>query len=368
MRPIQRLTVPPSVEEFVESFQTPGVPVIIEGAFAHWNALTWTLEYLKERVGENTVFVRKGTQSEDYRLGKKYDVVQMKFANYIDRILNNDPEKSKLKREKNKESSSSTPVEKKASQDSIDNFYLAVQNIKRVLPELDADISMPPYIGKLHQGPFLWIAPDEHYEYTHFDPDDGMLFVVSGHKDVRLFHWKYLENLYPNPLGSKGRTIQATVNIDKPDLKTHPLFSQAVCDYGSLNAGDLLFIPAFYWHQVTSTPRTMSINAFYGDAGDVTFAKKVFDHRWNAVMYWLLNVIEQNRSMESFANVIGNLESALAEYFFKQWHERVQEDHMQRMVKRVLEYCGYPDGKAPAYDGPNKKHVQLKIRGLLWRD
>lgn len=369
LRPIERLKTPPSKEEFLEKYMTPGVPVIIEGGFAHWKACEWTLESLRDRVGESTVHVRKNTQCDDYRLGRKYEVVQMKFSNYINRVLANDTTKSKAKREKSRESgASSSTGEKKSSHESIDNFYLAVQNIKRVLPDLDPDISpLPDYVGKLHQGPFLWIAPDEHYEYTHFDPDDGMLFLISGHKEVRLFHWQYLENLYPNPMGSKGRTIQATVNIDEPDLKTHPLFSQVVCDTGTLTDGDLLFIPAFYWHQVTSTPKTISINTFYGDSGDTAFAKKTFDHRFNAAMYWILNVIEQNRGFESFPEVISNLPIALPEFFFKQWHEKVSEEHLQRIIKRILDYCGYTDGP-PAYDGPVKKHVQLKIRGLRWRD
>ena len=32
-----------------------------------------------------------------------------------------------------------------------------------------------------------------------------------------------------------------------------------------LKAGEMLFIPAFYWHQVTSIDTCISINMFFGD-------------------------------------------------------------------------------------------------------
>ena len=70
-------------------------------------------------------------------------------------------------------------------------------------------------------------------------------------KQVRLFGID-LDSLYPNPLGSHGKTIQSRVNCDSPDLETFPKFSQAQCQYCVLEPGEMLFIPAFVWHQVTS--------------------------------------------------------------------------------------------------------------------
>ena len=68
-------------------------------------------------------------------------------------------------------------------------------------------------------------------------------------KQVRLFGID-LDSLYPNPLGSHGKTIQSRVNCDSPDLETFPKFSQAKCQYCVLEPGEMLFIPAFVWHQV----------------------------------------------------------------------------------------------------------------------
>lgn len=75
-------------------------------------------------------------------------------------------------------------------------------------------------------------------EYCHFDPDDGMLIMIEGRKQVRLFGCD-MENMYPNQLGSKGRTVQSQVNCDNPDLELHPKFKHAKCQYTTLLPGEM---------------------------------------------------------------------------------------------------------------------------------
>ena len=38
--------------------------------------------------------------------------------------------------------------------------------------------------GKLHLGPYLWLALKGHYEFCHFDPDDNFLIMIKGRKQV----------------------------------------------------------------------------------------------------------------------------------------------------------------------------------------
>ena len=52
-----------------------------------------------------------------------------------------------------------------------------------------------------------------HYEFTHLDPDCGFLAVLSGRKLVRLWPSHLVHELYPNPLGADGRTIQSAVDL-----------------------------------------------------------------------------------------------------------------------------------------------------------
>ena len=100
-------------------------------------------------------------------------------------------------------------------------------------------------------GPFLWIAPEHHYEFMHFDPDDGLLIVLEGFKTVNLISPEYLDSLYLNPLGSYGRTVQSQVilNSSEPGLirydnAKYPKFGGVHVWTGKLEKGDCLYIPA----------------------------------------------------------------------------------------------------------------------------
>jgi hypothetical protein len=57
-------------------------------------------------------------------------------------------------------------------------YYLAVQNISKSFSQVEEEIEIPKYIAKKHSGPFLWIGTKSHYEFCHFDPDDGLLVMV----------------------------------------------------------------------------------------------------------------------------------------------------------------------------------------------
>ena len=190
-----------SVEAFAEGYLNGNKPLIIKKYIDDWPARKWSLSTLKEKAGHNEVFVRRKTASEFYKAGLKYNIESMKFSEYINNIEENNTKSF--------------------------NSYLAVQNIRKALPELEADIELPKYVKKLHGGPYIWIAQKGHYEFCHFDPDDNFLIVLSGEKHVKLYPATDLENLYPNELGSKGKTIQSSINCSVPDLVKFPKFANA---------------------------------------------------------------------------------------------------------------------------------------------
>ena len=117
-----------------------GTPLVIEGGLDNWPAINWTLESLKEKVGGNEVNVRVNTNCEEYRVGvillfwmvvtccqryyttvivslfqsgRQYNFKQIKFGRYIDDLI--------------------------AGNARSKNSYLAVQNIKKALPQLQVN-------------------------------------------------------------------------------------------------------------------------------------------------------------------------------------------------------------------------------------
>ena len=192
-----------SVEDFEDIYLNGERPVLIKGYTKHWKALQWNLNILKEKAGHNNVFVRRNTSQESYKVGQKYNIQSMLFSKYIDNLI----EENEISK----------------------NSYLAVQNIGKALPELCNDIEVPKYVKKLHGGPFIWLARKGHYEFCHVDPDDNFLIVLNGQKHVRLYPAKEINKMYPNPLGSKGKTIQSQVDCDDPDYKNFPDFNDVEC-------------------------------------------------------------------------------------------------------------------------------------------
>ena len=146
------------------------------------------------------------------------------------------------------------------------------------------------------------------------------------------------------------------------------------CQHGILQPGEMLFIPAFYWHQVTALDTSISVNMFYGDSGEHEFIDKIL-HRpyFEYFRYWFLNIIQQNRKFtDSFDRMLSRLPEVLFHFFVKQWHEYAKEVHVEKCVEMVLEYCQLkqlPCDELFDSNSPKAKFPPvLKIRGLLNRN
>ena len=210
-----------------------------------------------------------------------------------------------------------------------------------------------------------------------------------------------LAPLYPNPLGSQGKTIQSQVelrslkvsiyslltrpsqiNLDLPDLEKFPLFKEATVEHCVLSPGEMLFIPAFYWHQVrlylvsfflvinqvNALDTGISINMFYGDPGEHTFLDKLFHPPFQEHFYhWFLNILEQNRDAESFSKIVSRLPDVIPHFVLKQWHESPTKDQVDTLVALALDHLGISELPEPIM-GKGKFPPVLKIRGLLHRN
>ena len=66
------------------------------------------------------------------------------------------------------------------------------------------------------------------------------------------------------PLGGESSNHSA-VDFVRPDAARFPLYARAACCCVTLLAGDALFIPEGYWHQVDSDGTTPAVN-YWRDA------------------------------------------------------------------------------------------------------
>ncbi|TPG42503.1 cupin-like domain-containing protein [Sphingomonas koreensis] len=102
--------------------------------------------------------------------------------------------------------------------------------------------------------PRLWIGNAVQVA-THYDNSANLAAVVAGRRRFTLFPPEQVANLYLGPL---ERTLagppNSMVDPEAPDLARYPRYAEALkyAQVAELKPGDVLFIPAIWWHHVRS--------------------------------------------------------------------------------------------------------------------
>lgn len=122
----------------------------------------------------------------------------------------------------------------------------------------------------------------------HKDPYENIYCVISGHKDFILIPPVDMHNVprskYPTAtyksnanngsgemvidpiLDDAGQPICVEwVAIDplQPDLKRYPQYSKATALEIRVNAGDILYLPALWYHHVRQSHKCIAVNFWY---------------------------------------------------------------------------------------------------------
>ena len=137
----------------------------------------------------------------------------------------------------------------------------------------------------------MWVIKFLRANFSRISPPNWYIHAlqVSGEKHLTLFDPHHNENLYeahiPEALLTyseetgqflRHRLLESTSMVMSPvditsapdDLARFPRFSEARRLECSLEPGDALFMPAFWWHEVRSSPdqqerRNLAVNFWY---------------------------------------------------------------------------------------------------------
>jgi histone arginine demethylase JMJD6 len=238
----------PSYSEFADEFLSPRQPVVITGALESWRALTrWTPQFFKEKYGS----VPLHAENQPYTLGgflpERNDGSPLTLGEFIDLVMS---------------SRSSNP-----------SPYLRNVHLEKFLPELNADLQpLPKYFqpnwldgplarpldGRLHGGRFeLYIGgtggkfPVLHYDTWHIHT---FLSQIYGIKKYTLFAPDETPFLYAQ--GNKSQ-----VDLENVDLEKFPLFRGATPIHLDLHPGEILFVPAGWWHTTKILTPSITVSA-----------------------------------------------------------------------------------------------------------
>ncbi len=233
LSPVKRVATI-SQDDFVTRFKRPHKPVVIEKLTEAWPAREkWTLEYLKRVAGNAQVPLYDGRPAR----GREYQyaaTARMTLSAYLDRLA--------------------------AGENDLRIFSL---NVFSALPQLADDFAFPDIGLKLFRKvAFLFAGGAGARVGMHFDIDlsDLLLCHFGGRKRVMLFPPAQSRHLYRVPFSFSS--LRA-VDFDRPDYARFPALKQLRGEVAELRHGDVLYIPAGYWHYIVyeETGFSMSLRA-----------------------------------------------------------------------------------------------------------
>jgi hypothetical protein len=201
-----------------------GLPFLISGVVDKWPLLSMTRDTLRSQYGDLPVRARVG------------DYVNTAFA----------PDR--------------------AMQDMLLSEYLDLTSVESELPPyvgnlelraLNSQCHWPGYFSKMGPARY-WMGPARTVTPLHCDYDDNIFAQILGTKRIFLAPPHHDEFLYvreANPL-----LYGSPFDPEAPDYERYPLARQAALVEITVQPGDMLYVPAGWYHQVRALTFSLSAN------------------------------------------------------------------------------------------------------------
>ncbi|ESQ41996.1 hypothetical protein EUTSA_v10013262mg [Eutrema salsugineum] len=263
----------PSAADFESGVELTNFPGVFRGcasdwaACSKWNPFNSGLDYLEERAGSVEVEAMLSRTAPifngDIRSHERVSLPFSSFIGFCKQHLRSQGNGSDV------DAMSSCPV----PEDHIPGqIYLAQFPIlndekeKKVqLKILGQDIQTPTLLeGKSLSSINFWMNSAQARSSTHYDPHHNLLCVVSGRKKVVLWPPSASPSLYPMPIYGEASN-HSSVGLDNPNLSDYPRAEHSLkqSQEVNLNAGDAVFIPEGWFHQVDSDELTIAVNFWW---------------------------------------------------------------------------------------------------------
>jgi len=220
-------------DEFHRDYYAANRPVIIEDVADKWPALEkWSLQFLRERFGEEMVSFQRGRSPADHRDSFIDHSRTASLNAYIDLI---------------------------EREDRTNDYYLIAHD--RLLdrpafaPLFDDIVFDDRYFDPIdRQGRvFFWLGPQGSTTPMHRDLGNVFLAQIRGRKSIKLVPSKQMHKVY-NEIG-----YHSEVDFEKMDSATYPFLRDIHLAEAIVAPGELLFIPLGWWHHVKALDQTITI-------------------------------------------------------------------------------------------------------------
>src|ERR1700730_8950656 len=151
-----------------------------------------------------------------------------------------------------------------SNRQSSERLYLSQFPLDTIPVIHGSDVATPSYIPDDSSlvSNNLWFGPDGTISPLHFDRSHNLLHQHWGHKHVVMVDPSHSHQL---EAGSKNSVSQHVRSVDLVTSGFNIDFSRlnAPCLETVLEPGDVLFVPAFWWHHVISIDIAISVNYWW---------------------------------------------------------------------------------------------------------
>jgi len=249
----------PRPAEFRERFAAPGLPVVLTGLTDHWPARRWTPEGIAQRFPQTVVEVTPDKSTVE---GTR----RMKLSEYVQALESGQTQ----------------------------GDYLTSWCFRTDCPELLKDFDIPEYFSHdwLEELPrkndMLWLFLGAAGSGMGLHQDLGHTAAwnaqVTGRKRWALIAPEYEEFLY-----------DGEVCAFKPNRVRHSKFRKAKVHFAELSSGEILFIPAAWWHQTVNLETGFAITANYVDETNFRTVLSCLDQAGETELFRDLNEIAKRK-------------------------------------------------------------------------
>ncbi|WP_340202267.1 cupin-like domain-containing protein [Ascidiimonas sp. W6] len=213
-------------------------PVIVKGGIKETRFYkNWSMDYLKQKIGSKRVILNHAPSRLYNNAISEIKTMEGTFHEMADRLLHK----------------------------KVDNgsYYLAQSSIGQNFPELLADLETPAHIKEsdLLLATNMWLGGAGCDSGLHYDFNHNFFLQVIGQKELVLFSPQDSDYLYPS--NKEGFQHMSQIALQNVDEKRFPLYAKAEPLSLVVEAGDMVYIPSYWWHNLISLELSLSINYWW---------------------------------------------------------------------------------------------------------
>jgi lysine-specific demethylase 8 len=263
-------------------------PVVIRGMIDRWPALQrWTPDYLVDRCSDLEVdYVAEPRLPAMSRRAafEGRSRVHGTFKQFVEALVDEDGPR----------------------------VYVLLSNLLKRAPRLAEDfaplegcipLSVPPFLKRrLVRGPLLWIGPKDMVSPLHLDPEHNLFSQVFGSKEWLVFSPSDQRNLYvPWPEHPDAILNWSPIDVSSPDVDRFPRYARLTPYRHVLEPGEMLYLPAGWWHGVRYRGVAISVNMFWRDASVPWLCRRFFAVRFRRRLLRMIGLAASLPKVESMS-------------------------------------------------------------------